>query len=218
LRTPPLRGGQIRVGRLRVKLAQGERLLDRMVAEGIPLETECGGALACASCCVIVREGAPTLSPPSDDELDMLERAGADEPGSRLACQARAAGGDVVVELPERKLAARAAGSRPVRVTEPAARFLAAQLRRHPAAVAVRLAVEPSGCSGFGYRIDPADSIAPDDAIFESGGVRIAVDASSLPYLQGTTVDIAQEELGRRLRFDNPNARQSCGCGASFGT
>jgi iron-sulfur cluster assembly protein len=48
--------------------------------------------------------------------------------------------------------------------------------------------------------------------------VRIAVDPASLPRVQGTTVDLVQEGLARRLRFDNPNARQSCGCGESFGT
>jgi hypothetical protein len=38
-----------------------------------------------------------------------------------------------------------------------------------------------------------------------------------MPYLQGTTLDVVQEGLTRRVRFDNPNARQSCGCGQSFG-
>jgi len=202
---------------LNVGLAKGERVLDRMLDLGIDLEHECGGTLACASCCIIVHEGAQTLSPPSDDELDMLERAQADEPGSRLACQAIAAGGDVVLEIPARKIPARVAGSAPVSVTEGAAKFLAAQLARHPGAVAVRLSVQPSGCSGFGYRIDPADSIREGDGVFESGAVRIAVDALSLPYLQGATLDLVQEGLARRLRFDNPNARRSCGCGESFG-
>jgi iron-sulfur cluster assembly protein len=204
--------------RYRVRLAKGERLLDRILGAGIPLEHECGGALACASCCVIVREGAHTLSPAGTDELDMLERAGADETGARLACQALSGGGDVVVELAAKRIAPKPPGADAISVTGRAARFLAAQLARHPGAVAVRLGVRPSGCSGFRYRIDPADSILEEDRIFESGGVRVAVDASSLPYLQGTTVDVVQEGLARRLRFDNPNARQSCGCGASFGT
>lgn len=204
--------------RFKVRLAKGERALDRLLDAGIALEHECGGTLACASCCIIVHEGAQTLSPASDDELDMLERVEADEPGSRLACQALAGGGDVLVEIPARRIPARAAGSCPVSVTERAAKFLAAQLDKHPAAVAVRLAVQPSGCSGFGYRIDPTDSIREGDRVFESGGVRIAVDTLSLPYLQGATVDLVQEGLARRLRFDNPNARQSCGCGESFGT
>lgn len=204
--------------RFKGTLAKGERLLDRMLGAGIALEHDCGGTLACASCRVIVREGAQTLSAPSEDELDMLERADADEPGSRLACQAVAGGGDVVVEVSVRRVPERAASHGCVSLTGSAAKFLAAQLARHPAAVAVRLAIRPSGCSGYGYRIDPADSIREDDTVFETGGVRIAVDALSLPYLQGATVDLVREGLARRLRFDNPNARESCGCGESFGT
>jgi iron-sulfur cluster assembly protein len=206
------------MNRFTANLAQGERLLDRMLDAGMALEHDCGGALACASCRVIVREGAQSLSAPSEDELDMLERSDAAEPGARLACQAVAAGGEVVVELSPRRLPARAAGSSAVSVTPRAAKFLAAQLGRHPAAVAVRLAIRPAGCSGFGYHIDPADSIREGDKVFESYGVRIAVDAHSLPYLQGATVDLVQDGLARRLRFDNPNARESCGCGESFST
>ena len=205
--------------RFRLRLAKGERLLDRILGAGIALAHECDGTLACGSCRVVVRTGAQTLSAANEDELDMLDRVGSEEPGSRLACQALADGGEVEVELPARTVAARAAApSSPVSVTGRAAKFLAGQLAKHRGAVAVRLAVHPSGCSGFRYRVDPADSILEGERVFESGGVRVAVDALSLPYLQGTVVDVVQEGLARRLRFDNPNARQSCGCGASFGT
>jgi iron-sulfur cluster assembly protein len=105
-----------------------------------------------------------------------------------------------------------------VSVTERAAKFLAAQLARHRGTVAVRLRVEPSGCSGFGYRLDPTDSLGEGDRVFESGGVRIAVDPLSLPYVQGTRIDLVQAGLARRLRYDNPNVHHSCGCGESFGT
>jgi iron-sulfur cluster assembly protein len=206
------------VAHFKLKLAKGERLLDRILGAGIALDHECDGALACGACRVIVRTGAQTLSAAGEDELDMLDRVAAEEPGARLACQALADGGEVEVELPATAVPARAAGSIPLSVTERASKFLAAQLARHPGAVAVRLAVHPSGCSGFRYRVDPADSILEGDRVFESGGVRVTVDALSLPYLQGTVVDVVQEGLARRLRFDNPNARQSCGCGASFGT
>ena len=206
------------MGRFRLGLAKGERLLDRILGAGIALAHECGGTLACGSCRVIVRAGSQTLSAASEDELDMLDRVGSEEPGSRLACRVLADGGEVEVELPAAAVPARAVECASVSVTERASRFLAAQLARHPGAVAVRLAVHPSGCSGFRYRVDPADSILEGDRVFESGGVRVAVDASSLPYLQGTVVDVMQEGLARRLRFDNPNARQSCGCGESFGT
>ena len=204
-----------------VTLAEGELLLDGLLNSGVALEHDCGGTLACTSCCVIVREGFETLSEASADELDMLDWASRDEPGARLACQARivsGAGGAVVISLPVDTLPERAAEASPVSVTARAAKYLAGQLAKNPGAVAVRLAVKRDGCSGFGYGVDLANAIDADDAVFESGGVRIAVDPLSLPYLQGATVDLVKEGLARRLRFENPNARQSCGCGESFGT
>jgi iron-sulfur cluster assembly protein len=54
--------------------------------------------------------------------------------------------------------------------------------------------------------------------VFQSHGIRIAVDPASLAHVQGTTLDVVQDGLSRRLRFDNPNAAQTCGCGESFGT
>ncbi len=106
----------------------------------------------------------------------------------------------------------------PVVVSASAAKHLAAQLAKHPGAVGVRLAALPSGCSGFRYRVDPTDAV--HDRRQQSStadGVRIVVDAASLPYVQGTTLDVVDEGLSRRLRFDNPNAKQTCGCGESFG-
>jgi iron-sulfur cluster assembly protein len=102
-------------------------------------------------------------------------------------------------------------------MTARAAKHFAAQLTKHPGAIAVRLAVKTNGCSGFGYRVDPAAAVRDGDEIFESRGVRILVDAASLPYLHGTMLDVVEEGLARRVRFDNPNARTSCGCGESFG-
>jgi iron-sulfur cluster assembly protein len=200
-----------------ITLSQDEVLLDALEKKGVAITQDCGGTLACASCCVIVREGAQTLIPPSDDELDMLERASADQPGARLACQAVSQGGEIAVELAQSSVPARVTGTSAIQVSTHAAKFLAAQLAKHPGAQAVRLSVEPAGCSGFAYRLDPTSEIRAGDAVFQSAGVRIAVDPLSLPYVQGTRIDIVQEGLARRLRYENPNVRQSCGCGESFG-
>jgi iron-sulfur cluster assembly accessory protein len=201
----------------KINVDAGKTLLSALVEDGAPIAHECGGTLACATCCVIVREGMETLSPPSEDELDMLERASIEEAGARLACQAVAAGGEVVVAAAVKRIPARTGGSSPVSVTPRAAAHLQAQLAKRPGAIAVRLAVEPAGCSGFAYRIDPAQTLREDDAVFDSSGVRLVVAPLSLPYVQGATVDLVQEGLAKRLRFDNPNARSSCGCGESFG-
>ena len=201
---------------LKLNLDEGEVLLDRLLQDGIDIAHDCGGVLACSSCRVVVREGLDRLDAASDDEIDMLDRAGVAEPGARLACQVAGRAAELVIQIPRDEAPVRAV-MRPVSISARAAKHFAAQLVKHPGAVAVRLAVEAAGCSGFGYRVDPADAVRDDDHVFESKGVRIVVDAASLPYLQGTTLDVVDEGLARRVRFDNPNARRSCGCGETFG-
>lgn len=203
-----------------IPLAEGDILLERLLGHGVALSHDCGGTLACASCRIIVREGLETLSRASEDEQDVLERAAAFEPGSRLACQTTAGRADVVIEIPRieprRGTAPLQGPTREIRLTESAARHFARQLTRAPAGSGVRLSVVPAGCSGYRYRVDHAGPIGPDDTVFESRGIRILVDSTSLARIQGTTVDVIQEGLSRRVRFDNPNAEKTCGCGESF--
>jgi iron-sulfur cluster assembly protein len=127
-----------------------------------------------------------------------------------------------VIEIPQDealRIAAPLRGTaRPIVLSAAAARHFASQLAMRPGAAAVRLAVQAAGCSGYRYRVDHADAIGVEDVVFESNGIRIAVDPASLPHVQGTTLDVVQDGLSRRLRFDNPNAAQTCGCGESFGT
>ena len=143
-----------------VSLAPGEVLLDRLLEEGVAVAHECGGRLACSTCQVLVHEGMERLNAISEDELDLLDRAAVDVPGARLACQAVSDGGEVVIELSGKVVPARIAGASPVSVSERAGTYLAGQLARHVGAVAIRLAVEPAGCSGLRYRVDPAERSA----------------------------------------------------------
>ena len=200
---------------LKLSLREGEILLARLLGEGVDIEHDCGGVLACTSCRVVIREGIEHLQAPSNDELDLLDRADTRVRNERLACQVHGAA-ELLVQIP-RGEAPMPEVVRPVFISAPAARHLAAQLAKHPGATAVRLAALPSGCSGFRYRVDPVDTVHENDSVFDSGGVRVVVDAASLPYVQGTTLDVVDEGLSRRLRFDNPNVRHTCGCGESFG-
>jgi 2Fe-2S ferredoxin len=70
-------------------VAVGTTILDASRALGIPNGSACGGVCACSSCHVRVVNGATLLSPPEDDELDMLDHTFDARPESRLACQAR---------------------------------------------------------------------------------------------------------------------------------
>lgn len=80
---------------------------------------------------------------------------------------------------------------------------------------ALRVAVEGGGCSGFQYEIK-LDEPSEDDLILEGAGEKVVVDAVSLPFLAGATIDFTQELIGARFVIENPNASSSCGCGTSF--
>lgn len=82
--------------------------------------------------------------------------------------------------------------------------------------VGLRLGVRKTGCSGFAYVVNYADSVEAGDRVFDSQGVRVLVDAGSLELIDGTEVDFVRQGLNEAFRFRNPNVRGECGCGESF--
>ena len=85
-----------------------------------------------------------------------------------------------------------------------------------PNCTAVRMGVKGGGCSGFTYTLDFDDRKRKFDLQFESYGVTILVDKKSNLYIGKTTVDWSYNLMDRGLKFDNPNAKGSCGCKTSF--
>ncbi len=77
----------------------------------------------------------------------------------------------------------------------------------------LRVAVVAGGCNGLTYDLYFVPEAGSQDAVVESEGVRIAVDPASAPLLTGIIIDLPR---GPSFRFDNPRARKSCSCGASF--
>ena len=78
-----------------------ESLCDLLLAHGIEIEHACEKSCACTTCHVIVREGFDSLAPAEEKEEDLLDKAWGLEATSRLSCQARLNGTDVVLELPK---------------------------------------------------------------------------------------------------------------------
>ena len=76
--------------------------------------------------------------------------------------------------------------------------------------------MKTSGCSGMAYTLEFVDDIQPEDQVFEQDGVKVFVDPKSLVYLDGTQVDYAKDGLQEGFKFENPNVKESCGCGESF--
>jgi iron-sulfur cluster assembly protein len=103
-----------------------------------------------------------------------------------------------------------------ITLTETAARHVNAQLAQRGKGVGLRLGVRTSGCSGLAYKLEYADDLKPEDLRFESHGITVVVDPKSMPYLDGMELDFAREGLNEGFRFNNPNVKDSCGCGESF--
>lgn len=103
-----------------------------------------------------------------------------------------------------------------VTLTENAARHVRRSLEKRGRGEGLRLGVRTSGCSGMAYVLEYADQIAAEDLVYESYGVKVLVDPKSLVYLEGTELDYTREGLNEGFRFNNPNQKESCGCGESF--
>jgi len=104
-----------------------------------------------------------------------------------------------------------------IALTETAAEMARAAMDREGATdAALRVGVVGGGCSGMQYTLGFDTTVGPDDTVIEQHGVRLVVDASSAPYLRGTTIDYVKGLHGAGFKFVNPNASRTCGCGSSF--
>ncbi|HEY4238172.1 MAG TPA: iron-sulfur cluster assembly accessory protein [Kofleriaceae bacterium] len=80
----------------------------------------------------------------------------------------------------------------------------------------IRIGVRGGGCTGFTYVFEWAEKIRSSDREFTGpNGVAIIVDPKSLVYLGGMQLDFVRGMMGHGFKFNNPNAKGSCGCGES---
>lgn len=104
-----------------------------------------------------------------------------------------------------------------ISITEQGAQRVNDFLSNRGSGIGVRLAVKTTGCSGMAYVIEFVDEVNSDeDEVFESNGIKIVVDKKSLVYIDGTEMDFVKEGLNEGFAFNNPNEKDSCGCGESF--
>ena len=103
-----------------------------------------------------------------------------------------------------------------ISLTSSAADRVRGYLDRRGHGVGLRVGVRKTGCNGYAYVIDYAESIGPDDSVFEEDGVKVIVDSKSLGLIDGTEVDFVKDGLNEAFKFRNPNIKGECGCGESF--
>ena len=85
-----------------------------------------------------------------------------------------------------------------------------------PLPAGLRIGVEGGGCSGFQYSMAFENQPGMMDKVFSFEDLKVYVDATSLMYLNGCTVDFVETLEAAGFKFDNPNVKSTCGCGSSF--
>ena len=82
----------------------------------------------------------------------------------------------------------------------------------------LRVFVAGGGCSGMQYGMAIEPEAGEFDSVYETDGVKVFIDPTSMMYLAGSSIDYVDNLMGGGFRIDNPNAVATCGCGHSFRT
>ena len=88
--------------------------------------------------------------------------------------------------------------------------------QQDPVPAGLRVGVVGGGCSGFQYSMSFENGAGMMDKTFAFDDLKVFVDATSLMYLKGVTVDYVETLEGAGFKFENPNVKSTYGCGSSF--
>jgi iron-sulfur cluster assembly protein len=105
-----------------------------------------------------------------------------------------------------------------ITVTDTASKRIKQNLERRGRGVGIRIGVRTTGCSGLAYTIEYVDEYTNEVGVtnFAQQDFVVLVDAKSLVYLKGLTMDWVRNGLNEGFDFKNPNEKARCGCGESF--
>lgn len=82
-----------------------------------------------------------------------------------------------------------------------------------PTRAVVRLYVAGQTCCGYQYALAFDERAQESDTVADSGGVPVAIDAESLPYCEGATIDYVDETFGGGFVVRNERLGGGCACG-----
>ncbi|MDH5357111.1 MAG: iron-sulfur cluster assembly accessory protein [Gammaproteobacteria bacterium] len=105
-----------------------------------------------------------------------------------------------------------------IKLTESAVNRVREMVANREAVIGLRIGVTESGCSGYSYALDFAESVSDNDTVIEQDDIKVVIDDASMPILDGVELDFVKQGLNQSFKFNNPNVVSSCGCGESFST
>ena len=105
-----------------------------------------------------------------------------------------------------------------ITVTDIASKKIKQNLDKRGKGVGIRLGVKTTGCSGLAYALEYVDKYEAEIGVTNFGhdDFVLLIDAKSLAYLDGLTMDWVRNGLNEGFEFINPNSKGECGCGESF--
>src|SRR5579859_4305828 len=106
-----------------------------------------------------------------------------------------------------------------ISITEKAAKQIKILADKENCVYLMRVKITGGSCSGFKYNLDFINQINENDLIFELDGVKVICDPKSSKIIDGTIIDYNDDIknlAGIGFVFNNPNAKQVCGCGKTF--
>lgn len=80
----------------------------------------------------------------------------------------------------------------------------------------IRIGVKGGGCSGYEYVVKLDTKSINADLELRTEEVTVKCDPKSAKLLEGATMVYTGNLIGGSFKFENPNAKKSCGCGSSF--
>ena len=105
----------------------------------------------------------------------------------------------------------------PITLTDAAIARVAKLMAKAPEGkTALRVGVDKKGCSGLAYVVEYAENANDTDVTLEAGQHKVLITAEASLVLYGSVMDYVEEDLYQGFKFDNPNAKGTCGCGESF--
>jgi iron-sulfur cluster assembly protein len=105
-----------------------------------------------------------------------------------------------------------------ITVTDTATKRIKQNLEKRGKGVGIRIGVRTTGCSGLAYTLEYVDKYEAEVGVtnYAQKDFVVLVDAKSLAYLDGLTMDWVRNGLNEGFEFINPNSKGECGCGESF--
>ena len=101
-----------------------------------------------------------------------------------------------------------------ITITESAANKIIELSKKSKKNPFLRLAIVDGGCSGSMYSMELAERKIGDFE-FKNSEVKVFVDMDSMDFMKGTVIDYVDTLNDSGFKINNPNSKNSCGCGKS---